>query len=69
MLVLRGAFLTIAGVVCHRWRCSALLTFAGRSCTLPLEARGSILDGFWKDFGKILGTFWEYVDTFWPYLR
>ena len=45
---------------------------------------GSFLDGFrmmfkgfwkilvenlWEDSGKILGTFWEYVDTFWPYLR
>ena len=38
---------------------------------------GSFLDGFrmtfkgfWEDFGgKTLGRFWEYVDTFWPYLR
>ena len=70
------ALFLIVGVVqrclISAWRYLALLTFAGvagRSCTLPLEARGSILDGFWKDFGKILGTFWEYVDTFWPYLQ
>ena len=70
------ALFLIVGVVqrclISAWRYLALLTFAGvagRSCTLPLEARGSILDGFWKDFGKLLGTFWEYVDTFWPYLR
>ena len=56
LLVSRAAFLTFAGV-------------AGRSCTLPLEARGSVLDGFCKDSGKIFGTFSEYVDTFWSYLR
>ena len=27
LLVSRGAFLTLAGVACHLWRCSALLVF------------------------------------------
>ena len=59
------ALFLIVGVVqrclISAWRYLALLTFAGvagRSCTLPLEARGSILDGFlrilegfWCDFG------------------
>ena len=70
------ALLVIAGVVQRclfsAWRYLALFGFAGvgfagvagRSCTLPLEARGSILDGFlmilegfWCDFGSFLDGF------------
>ena len=65
------ALFLIVGVVqrclISAWRYLALLTFAGvagRSCTLPLEARGSILDGFlmilegfWCDFGSFLDGF------------
>ena len=65
LLVLRGAFLTIAGVVSHRWRCSALLDFSlalfsvAYLCWRCWSLLYASVGGSGIDFGWILERFWE----------
>ena len=65
LLVLRGAFLTIAGVVSHRWRCSALLDFClalfsvAYLCWRCWSLLYASVGGSGIDFGWILERFWE----------